>query len=328
MSLRETVEGGNKRAATIRIDDDGPDADLLTGLLGRFGLSRADFQRFLDTPYDKVMEQVRVAASGSEVAYPFMVRPHLPSLGFEQRITDPAPREAIDARHVIVDRPMHLYILRAVFRMTDAEFGERVDIRGWDIFESARASGQGVFLLNSHFGPAHLVPIVLARLGCRMTGLTSTESYRVLDINLGDRFTPIELTSTFLPKALAMVREALRAGGIVHSTGDGYATHSTVKRRFLDRYRPFADGAGYLCHQTGAHCLPTFVRSDEFGKLRIEFGEPLSAAAPDASLEQTIDQLTGRYIALLEQRWLTDFGNVSPHAIRRFAERATATSSG
>lgn len=319
MSRAEALAGPRRQATGPQA----PHADVLSGLLGKWGLSRADFGEFLDTPYDLVMEQVRRAVAGGEAAWPFMVRPDLPAIGIEDRLTDPASREAIDARHVIVDQLVHHFILRAVFHMADGEFAERVEIRGPEILDRAIASGRGVFLLNSHFGPGHLVPIVVARLGHRLLGLTATDSYPLLGIDLGARFEPVELAATFRPKALLLAREALRAGGIVHSTGDGYAAVSARKRRFLGRYRPFAEGAGYLCQATGAQCLPVFARSDEFGRLRIEFLEPLDAGSREGDTADFAGRLADAYIPLLEQRWLSDFGNVSPHAIRQFAARAT-----
>jgi hypothetical protein len=144
-----------------------------------------------------------------------------------------------------------------------------------------------------------------------------------LGIDLGDRFAAVELANAFRPRALALAQDALAKGGVVHSTGDGYAGGAARHFRFLGRYRPFAQGAEYLCRKTNAQCLPVFVRSDEYGSLRLEFCEALPQEPDRDAQAQPSDRFTRRYIELLEARWLGDFGNVGPHALRQLAKRSS-----
>lgn len=113
-------------------------------------------------------------------------------------------------------------------------------------------------------------------------------------------------------------RTRLLNGEIVHSTGDGLRGNSMLHRDFLGKSRPFSQSFGFLAQDTGAACLPVFVRSDEFGAITCEICPPVEAGTPVAPSPARIAGMIDAYVHKLEQRWITDFGNVPAHALHLY----------
>lgn len=286
-------------------------------LLAELGLSPATFEAFLKEPYQAVMEAIGAAVRG-DPAHEFMGRPQMSVPELEAIVSDTATAHQLAARRLIVDRIMALYLLRAFATMTDQEFDTRLEIVGLERLNEAVAAGRGVILLNSHFGPGRLVPIILARLGWDLGHVSPINEVAILDLNLPGKIDHIALGPEFDLRVLATMRARLLEGRIVHGTGDGMRGNAFVARPFLGKPRRFPQSFGFLSLSTGAPCLPVFVRSDEFGAIRLEICPALKAGDPSSPAETRISGMIDGYSAELEKRWLTDYGNVPPHSLQLY----------
>jgi len=91
-----------------------------------------------------------------------------------------------------------------------------------------------------------------------------------------------------------------------------------MARPFLGRPRRFPQSFGFLSLSTGATCLPVFVRSDEFGAIRLEICPALQTGDPSLPAEDRIAGMIDGYSSELEKRWLSDYGNVPPHSLQLY----------
>lgn len=291
-----------------------PDLDRI---LKKFAISPADFKTFLEKPYDEVFTAIRAAAAGRP-SYPFMAQRHHPRPKLEAMVSDVATEEQIAARRIAADRIMSLYLMHSFTLMPEQEFKRRLSISGLDHLQEAVRDKRGVILLNSHFGPGRLIPVILARMGWDLAHVSPIVEQTMLKLSLPGKVSRIALGKNFNLRVLAEIRTRLLAGEIVHSTGDGMNGNATAEYRFLGKSRPFTMSFGHLALSTGAACLPVFVRSDEFGAVRLEICPPLDLGAKNTPTPDRIAKMIDHYVDLLEQHWLADFGNVPTHSLGLF----------
>ncbi|WP_298017482.1 hypothetical protein [uncultured Parasphingopyxis sp.] len=281
------------------------------------GVERDDFLALLDRPYDAVTAIVREAAAGRP-AYPFMAVQEIDDSALRAMIEDEPDADALAARRILTDRIMQLYLLRALSAMPDAEFDTRVSVTGADLVQDALAAGEGVLLLNSHIGPGRLVPLIVARLGWQVTSLAPHDFLPMIGVDCGDRIDVVALAGNAGLAPLGAARQALQAGGIVTTTGDGLRGRGKDVYPFLESERPFTDSFAFLSIASGARCLPVFMHCEEDGAIAMDICPAIETGDPAAPVRERIEAMTRDYIDILEQRWLSDFTNLPARSVAMY----------
>jgi lauroyl/myristoyl acyltransferase len=309
-----TDESGSQFGTTGAARNPSPN---LSNILQFLGVSRANFEALVDTPFDDLIARIHAVVDGEPHDY-FKIFEPQKTFDFDPQIIDISTVNQMSARRIIADKIMSFYLVSAFRTMPRRDFDTRLTIIGLEHLETAHRAGLGVQLISSHFGPARLIPTVLARLGWDLAHVSPINEQANLEPQLDGAIDHIQLKGAFDLHVLAQCRDRLLKGGIVHSTGDGMRGTSVSIHDFLRKSRPFAQSFAFLSLNTGAASLPVFIRSDENGRLTLEICAPLDHGDDASAQGARIEHMIGHYVQLLEHRWLTDFGNVPPHVLQLY----------
>lgn len=273
---------------------------LWSGLVARHRRARTAL-------FHEAVEQVRAAADALEL--------------------DAPPTDAVDAalRRIVWDR-LRVGLVGGLARSSSGQLNRWVRCEGIETLERARRGGRGVVVLNSQFGVARAVPVVLARSGYGVYALTGGDLVGRLDRSSLRRIPNLErgVMSAFPLRELQRAGAALREGRLVHAVGTGRLGTSEVTRIFCGRVRPFRLGFAALALHAAAAVAPTFATLDSRGRIRIELLDPLDTPPVEASWEERIACLVDQYARILERRWLTQPGELPKPQVQRHASYPAA----
>jgi predicted LPLAT superfamily acyltransferase len=186
---------------------------------------------------------------------------------------------------------------------------------GWltiDGFERVRrlnAKGRKIVIVNSHYGAFQCVPLLLCRLGLRLGSIECADIFAVLKLRRPEGLTIIPTAGEFLARPALRAKRFLNSERLLCIAADGYIGTSGLKLSFHGRRRLFASGFADLAVDGGAEVIPVMAPVDDFGRVRIEFLDPLdSGTSPER--RQRVESLIRQYARLLEERWSEDPGNI------------------
>ncbi|MBW1742417.1 MAG: AMP-binding protein [Deltaproteobacteria bacterium] len=208
-------------------------------------------------------------------------------------------------------------------RFPTQRFERWVEIVGISTFLQSHGRGQGVVLVNSHYGPSHFDVLPLHRLGIEdiiTMGGAPTE-FELLGLEQWNQmkveYEP-SMQFRFGLSSLYVARQFLGRGGIVRMAPDGLHGTSGIFLPFMGRALPFRAGFAHLALTTGADAIPVFTSLDTTGKVRMEFMNPLKVGSPGMNHQDRVEFLIRQYAGLLEKKWREDPGNIQWKYLRQF----------
>ncbi|HSG67864.1 MAG TPA: hypothetical protein VK994_04095 [Bacteroidales bacterium] len=202
--------------------------------------------------------------------------------------------------------------------MSQRKLKKYVIINGREYLDGPLNAGQGVILLNSHFGLAQAALTVFPMMGydsfstiVRQKGLESLKFEGINKKTLPKLLAFKDNSQSELFRQMYKAREVLSNGGIVHLLGDGYHGMSSNTINFLGKLRGFRPSYSDLSMATGAQVLPMFIDSQPSGKIIIDILPPLDPGEPSLSLEEKRDRMTRQYAGILSEKWISQPWNVN-----------------
>jgi lauroyl/myristoyl acyltransferase len=145
---------------------------------------------------------------------------------------------------------------------------EQLEVRGLEHLEAARAQGQGVMLVTTHFGLPFLIRVVLPRLGIRQVQAE-------LGDEAGGRNVAVSGGALERLAALKRFRAALVGGAACVLLADG-RIGAPIQMSFFERDTTITLGAFYLGHLAQCAILPYFgVMPGDRARLCVEISPAL-----------------------------------------------------
>ena len=185
-----------------------------------------------------------------------------------------------------------------------------VHISGHEYLDESLAKGNGVIMLNSHFGLAQAALTIFPMLGyenfhtiVRVKGLESLKFEGIRERNKPKLLIFKDNSQGELFRQMYRAREVLKEGGIVHLLGDGYHGMSSQTLDFLGKLRGFRPSYAELSMATGAAVLPFFIDCSMNGRITIDIHPPLYHGDPSDSPEKKRALMTREYAGLLAGKW-------------------------
>ena len=194
-----------------------------------------------------------------------------------------------------------------------------IDFPGLETLRQHYDAGDGVMLVNSHYGASRFVTFYLQRLGFKVTSLESHGLLKKLNVKGADNINVLEMgfDTKFFLKHVYRGRKALLAGEILHMASDGYQGSSGNELHFHGRKRKFMQGFSELAVKVNAPVCVVFAHVEPTGRIRIEVEGPLDSGDESVPVEERTQRLLEQYISHLERRWVEDLGNVNiPHMVK------------
>jgi lauroyl/myristoyl acyltransferase len=201
-----------------------------------------------------------------------------------------------------------------------------VHVRGLQVLETLRDSGQGGVVVLSKFGAGVAVPLILSRLGCPLWSVEAGDHVAMAGLPVVPGLSVLEWKTDDPAlrelRILRATRRLLEGHSIVCMPGDGDARAAlrAIAMPFLGRARRFPTGFAYLSVITGSPAVPVFSTLSRSGRIDIEILPPLHPRPDDVTTEEKAQSVLRAYVELLEERWRTSPGNVLPGQIRRYIE--------
>jgi KDO2-lipid IV(A) lauroyltransferase len=177
---------------------------------------------------------------------------------------------------------------------------QRLDYDGWEFFEQAERAGHGVLMMTGHLGNWEACGQSMALKNRPLLFVARPLDNPLIETRI--RRIRERFGNTTVPKRGG-------AGQILRSMkGGGFAGMLIDQRVHPDEGKAY-DFFGHpayttpllarLSLRTGAPVVPFFgIPAADWGRTRIVFRPPIF---PDAELENTVDQLTIRYLAAIEE---------------------------
>ncbi len=181
-----------------------------------------------------------------------------------------------------------------------------------DGFEKVRrliAEGRKVVIVNSHYGAFQCVPLLLCRLGFRLSSIECADIFSILKVHRPEGLTIIPTAGEFLARSALRAKRCLDSERLLCIAADGYNGTSGFSLIFHGRRRFFASGFAELAVECGADIIPVMAPIVDTGKVRIEFLDPLGGKTSQER-RQRVESLVRQYARLLEERWSEDPGNI------------------
>lgn len=279
----------------------------------QIGISRAALLNILNMPYNQAVDLARSIAGGLETPYPVTRKTEmfssLPGFLSKSKLNE----HDIRTCKILLDRVFQARVLLHFGNSTTDELAEWVTLVEAEHLNNAVASGRGVCLLNSHYGPGQVVPLLVGQmLGHAVTSMSWENLYQNCELTAHKNVEVIEMNGMFPARVMAEGIRVLRNSGILHTTGDGFKGLSGTKRDFLGFKRFAAEGYAYAAAHTNALIVPVFSTIDPQGKITLRFHNPLQQDQAEQAQADFIFGAVGEYFDLLANCWNTDFGNVPP----------------
>ncbi|MBX7502320.1 methyltransferase domain-containing protein [Qipengyuania sp. YG27] len=289
---------GLSRRATI--------VDPLQRKLDRMGLSQAAFDALAAMGVSEFLATLRQVAKGKDTRFAALLGPS-EGTGEAAVAVGAAPEDAGYAfQRLISEQLVQFLLMQKLVRLSRGELADVVRIEGLDRL----AGSGGVMLVGSHFGPARLVPPILAIMGVELTAIAPIDFQDLLAIEHPQGLRMLELTQSSDLRILAEAQRDLRRGRVVHSTGDGLRGGAKQTFSFLGAPRDFTTSYAFLALSAGVPCHPVFIRSDGEGQLALEIEHALGGDIEGGASAADTAALARDYVTRLEHRWRSDFGNV------------------
>lgn len=200
----------------------------------------------------------------------------------------------------------------------DREFWNWVSVEGMDIIETLSRQKRGILVATSHFGPSHVVSLVLQRLGHPVYEVSTENFFRstfgLSDEDFSGRFRVIEVSQDTSPnhmKTVNAVRRLLKEGAIVHAALDGRHGQGGLVVRFLGRRLRVRLTIPYAAAMADAAVVPVTASVGSAGKISVKILAPLPERAPDCELNDYAESIVKEYTRIFEAKWLADPGNIT-----------------
>ncbi len=252
----------------------------------------------------------------------WLIGPLAQAVGQIAYLAAPRARRAVEANLAVIspERTDRGRVARAVFveqtrnyldvfriPLTDPEeIRSRVSTIGWENFERAAASGEGVICASAHLGPISLVGQILVARGYRVTMPLETERddmQRAINRarrGLGLEFIPIE-------SALGL-RRVLREGKVLGFLADRAVTGTGERVPFFGREALLPSAHVAFAMRSGAALVPAFAHRDG-NVVSASFEPPLEIPRTgdrDADLRQGVRrwaEVLERYVRRAPEQW-------------------------
>ena len=283
--------------------------------LENLGCSRKDYHTLSGMSLEELSDLLREVATGGAPRFAFLDTADVDATSICRLATGRDATLAMKRQRLFSGQLVQFLFLRLIDSLTQGEFERRIEIDGWPHIAENGVQGRPAVFVGSHFGLAHCTPLILARYGLAMTSIVPRDFMPLLGIARAERVQRIELAGNFDLRVLAAAGEALSAGRSLHSTGDGLRGGKKNLYRFLDEERPFTGSFPVLAIHAGVPCMPVFLRTDEHGRLQLQICGPLDGGNEDRPVGERVDGMLRQYIAILEDKWRSDFGNVPARSL-------------
>ncbi len=183
-------------------------------------------------------------------------------------------------------------------------------VKGLENLLTAHARHRAVVLVNSHYGAAQCVPLLVARLGFRLHSIECCNPFAALGLEQTPRLTVIPTSNSFLGRVAVQARRGLEADGMICVAADGYVGHSGITLPFHGRARRFASSFAELAVGASAAVVPLVAGLDDEGRATLEISEPWEEGDAAIGHAQRVRSLIKRYAHWVERLWTKDPGNV------------------
>lgn len=227
----------------------------------------------------------------------------------------------------------HEWRLVALGRMAPAKRARWVTVKGEPILRQSLEKGKGVVVVNNHYPASTLVLLLLQEMGIHdLLGIRGRpELSRSMGVRQHDEVVPHDANALATEDGLrlmALARQTLMKGGVVHMAGDGCRGAGRVPFDYHGKRVHFRTGFAELALGTGADVVPVFAPLYPDGNVVVEFLEPLTYDAATSAHEEAVTRLVTRYATLLAERWGKEPWNTCPYQLGQFLERESVPSPG
>ncbi len=187
-------------------------------------------------------------------------------------------------------------------RRVDRAFIERhVEVTGLEHVERARADGRGIIALTAHLGHWELAGMAVQALGHPVSAVAlSHEDALVNELFVTQRTTQ---GMEVIPMGQATRRclASLREGRVLALLGDrDFSHHAAISALLFGRPTWIPRGPAILSIKTRRPVVPGFLVRLAGERFRLVFEPPIYPSAAGAN-EATVEQLTRRYVAVMER---------------------------
>jgi hypothetical protein len=297
-----------------------PFGNLLGTKLYRMGCSARDWRALSAMDIPALVDTLRDIARDASASYGFLERDAGDVALLAQRITGREATREHRFQRLFSGQVVQFLLMQKLHALTADEIAAHVRIAGLGRLTAVTDSGSGAMLIASHWGLGRLAPPLLVKHGIDLTAMAPFDFQTLLGIEGPGRGPVIELTKVSDVRALVAAQRLLRSGRVVHSTGDGLRGGKKSLFRFLDTDRPFSRSFAVLALQAQVPCFPVFVRADGAGTIILDIGEAIVPQAVGTTPGERSESIVRAYVTLLEQRWREDFGNITAHSLRLYAD--------
>ncbi|MFW2351057.1 methyltransferase domain-containing protein [Qipengyuania sp.] len=292
-------------AARLGLRRRATNVDPLQRKLDRMGLSPAAFDALAGMDVSEFLATLRQVAEGKDSPFAALLRPS-DDTGEAVAVGAASEEDGYAFQRLISEQLVQFLLMQKIVRLSPGELAGLVRIEGLDHL----AGSGGAMLVGSHFGPARLVPPILAIMGVELTAIAPIDFQDLLAIEQPDGLRMLELTQSSDLRILAEAQRDLRRGRVVHSTGDGLRGGAKQAFSFLGTQRDFTTSYAFLALSAGVPCHPVFIRSDGEGRLLLEIEGALRGDLEGGASAENTAGLARDYVLRLEHRWRSDSGNV------------------
>ncbi len=172
---------------------------------------------------------------------------------------------------------------------------EMVDVTGLVAFKNALGEKKGLILVSGHFGSWEMNGASVVMAGFPTTVVVKRQSNPLIDKIVDDYRRMLGLTTVTPGASVKTLIHALRSGGVVGLISDQNAGRGGVFVNFFGRLASTPQGAAQLALKYGSPVIAVMTRRIKPGRYYT-----IVRAVPVLP-DDTVESLTGRYTAILEE---------------------------
>ncbi|MBI3522527.1 MAG: hypothetical protein HY071_05420 [Chloroflexi bacterium] len=180
-------------------------------------------------------------------------------------------RDALVRRAFVAQVRHYLGIFR-IARLTTEEVRRTIEVRGWEHFANAYATGKGVVMASAHLGPVSVCGQVFISRGVGVTMPIEKETSEVSRaVNRARRAMGLRFVET---GAALSIGRILRRGGVLGILADRAVTGIGARVELFGRETLLPSAHVSLALRSGAYVVPAFAHHER-GRDVAEFEAPL-----------------------------------------------------
>lgn len=205
--------------------------------------------------------------------------------------------------------------VNALSRLDDSAFRSWVRIENEKALAELKAGNSPALLVSCHTAISRLTPLVLVRLGHDIATLEPEPYLQRMGACGAERIQSITLRGEgekFWMKEMFQSKKVLDEKRMLHLALDGHQGTGGIEHAFLGRKRVFHIGLAKMAIQMGVPIVLVRSTLDEDGHVNLAFIGPLEVGDATQPEEARVQRFLDQYVAMIENIWRNDLGNVSP----------------